>query len=178
MALAAGVDRCRKGGQSIRYKEYAFILCCGLVGCAVGAANDCVTSRLSPEYFTVGKGLDSAGIAAVLLGAKAGFSAGVIGGAICLFACAKERPPFARMLRLLVIPVQSAILGGPAAGLCLSRFDPMNWATELASLMTPQQIAQFRLVWWIHTGLYSGFAIGLAVMIWRIRQAVQKNRAI
>ena len=170
MALVAGIDRWRRGAQSVRYLEYGYIVVCGVVGSAIGAANDFVTSGISPEYFIIGKGLNNAGPEAVVLGLKTGFSGGVIAGALCLFATGRRRPRFARMLRLLVLPVASALLAGAGLGLLCGGLDPMGWATQLAGVMSAQQLAHFQRVWWIHTGLYSGLGLGVLSMIVIIRR--------
>jgi hypothetical protein len=86
MALVAGIERLRKGPQAMRYKEYAFILLCGCVGAIIGAVNDTLTSALSPEYFLFGKNIPGIHprLEAINLGLSAGFSAGIIGGALSL----------------------------------------------------------------------------------------------
>ena len=170
MAVMAGVDRYRKGAQAVRHLEYGYILCCGIVAGALGAANDYFTSNLSPEYFILGKGLESAGAKAVMLGAEAGFSAGVIAGGLCLFAVGARRPSWRRMLQALAVPVGGALAAGAICGLTCAGLDPMNWSATLSDMMTAEQLARFRRVWWIHTGLYAGLTVGLTAMILLLRR--------
>jgi hypothetical protein len=167
MLVVAGIERRRKGRQAARYQEYGFILLCGVLGAALGAANDALTSSLSPEYFILGKDLpgEHPRLEAVNLGLSAGFSAGIIGGALSLFALGRKRPPFKRLLPMLAIPALSAMSLGGAFFLIAPDADPTRLTDQLRELLTPEQIRRFRLVWWIHTGLYAGFVLGLAAMI-------------
>ena len=43
------------------------------------------------------------------------------------------------------------------------------------SVLNAEQIARLRRVWWIHTGLYSGLAAGLAAMILGARGGKKEN---
>ncbi len=93
MVVAAIVDYRRRGAQAERYREYGFICIAGMLGGLFGFANDCVTSGVSPEYFTLGKGLEAGGglrWRAGVFGFKAGLSAGAVAAAICMFARGKK----------------------------------------------------------------------------------------
>jgi predicted benzoate:H+ symporter BenE len=102
---------------------------------------------------------------------RVGFSAGIIGGAVCLYATRRKaaHPPaeFSRLFRLLWMPVAGAILGGVLLPLGFSRFDPARFSEALGNLLTFEQVNRFRQVWWIHVGLYAGLVFGLAAMILR-----------
>ncbi len=54
----------------------------------------------------------------------------------------------------------------------------MHLSNKLNSFLNTEQIARFLRVWWIHSGLYAGMAIGLGVMIaWtRKRNLVSADR--
>jgi hypothetical protein len=180
MAVAAAVDFWRLGKEAARYREYAFIWMAGLLGGLAGLANDCVTSSISPDYFILGKGLETGdGLRwrAGMYGFKAGLSAGIIGGAVCLAARARNSgfstQQMGRSLQALWMPAAGAVLMGLALPVIAGGFDPMGLSTNLDSLLDADQIARFKKVWWIHTGLYAGLAVGLAAMI--IRQRREKR---
>ena len=174
MAVAAAVDFWRRGMEAARYREYGFIWIAGILGGCVGFANDCLTSSMSPDYFTLGKGLepgDGLRWRAGLYGFKAGLSAGIIGGAVCLAARSRKLGFSTAQMRMLLqalwMPALGAILLGLALPIILGGFDPMGLSSRLDSLLNADQIARFSRVWWIHTGLYAGLAVGLAAMIVR-----------
>lgn len=174
MAVAAAVDFWRRGKEASKYREYAFILIAGLLGGLVGFANDCVTSSISQDYFILGKGLEPGNDLrwrAGIFGFKAGLSAGIIGGAVCLFVRTRNSrfttEQMKGLLRTLWIPVLGAVLLGLALPIIASQFDPLGLSVSLNSLLDADQILRFRRVWWIHTGIYAGLAVGLVGMIFR-----------
>jgi Mn2+/Fe2+ NRAMP family transporter len=176
MLIVGAVDYFRNGTKATRFREYGFILVTGLVGAMVGGCVDFLTSSYSPEYFVWGKGLkDDATLRreAVLLGLRVGFSAGVIGGAICLFACCGtwSRTPasFPTMYRALWIPVIGAIFGGVVVPLIFSKFDPGRFTSHL-DFLGQLRIDRFKRVWWTHTGLYAGLLCGLVSLIFHVRK--------
>lgn len=174
MTVAAAVDYWRRGSEAQRYREYGFICIAGVLGGLVGFANDYVTCSISPDYFTLGKGLEAGdGLRwrAAAYGLKAGLTAGIIGGAVCMFV-RPANPPFSleqmrAWLKALWIPVAGAILLGLVLPIVAAGWDPLRLSASLESLLNGEQIDRFRRVWWIHLGLYAGLAIGLAVMILR-----------
>ena len=177
MTVAVTVDFWRHGRQASRYREYSFIWIAGILGGVVGFANDCATSSISQEYFILGKGLEPGNdlrLRAGMYGFKAGLSAGIVGGAVCLFACARNASfsteQMRRLLQALWMPVVGAVLLGLALPIMVGEFDPFRLSAHLDSLLNADQIIRFRKVWWIHTGLYAGLVVGLAAMI--IRQNV------
>ena len=175
MALMAAIDRYRHGRQATRFQEYGFILLAGLIGAMVGGFNDAFTCGISPEYFTLGKGLEtqeSLRWGAAVLGVKTGFSAGIIAGAACLFACGRgaDAPASKLLLKRLWWPVAGAFATGFVLALVGGRFDPLDFAAQLKNLATTSQIKAFRQVWWIHCGLYAGMALGVTGMILATRR--------
>jgi hypothetical protein len=174
MTVAAAVDFWRRGTEAARYREYGFIWIAGILGGLVGFANDCVTSTISPDYFTLGKGLEPGNDLrwrAGIYGLQAGLSAGIIGGAVCVFVRARNSPfskeQMRRLLLSLWMPVAAAVLFGLALPIIAGGFDPLGLSARLGDLINAQQIGQFRRVWWIHTGLYAGLILGLAAMLIR-----------
>lgn len=179
MAAAAMVDFWRRGKEASKYREYAFIWIAGVLGGFVGFANDCVTSSISPDYFILGKGLEPGNDLrwrAGMFGFKAGLSAGIIGGAVCLFARTRNSrlstEQMSGLLRALWMPVAGAVLLGLALPVIAGGFDPLGLSASLNSLLDANQIVRFRSVWWIHTGLYAGLVLGLAAMMFRKKTKV------
>jgi ABC-type cobalt transport system substrate-binding protein len=184
MLVVSLVDFHRNGARAAKFREYGFIVITGAVGAAVGFGNDLITSSISPDYFTLGKGLEEGPdlqIQAGLFGLQVGFSAGVIGGAVCLYACrgksACPPAPFSCLFRWLWMPVAGAILGGIAVPMAFSRFDPARFSAQLDTLLDAARISRFRQVWWTHIGLYAGLAIGLAAMLLRAAKERKKPEA-
>ncbi len=182
MALAAGVDFWRHGREASKYREYGFILVAGMAGGLVGFVNDCITSSISPEYFILGKGLEAGEdlrLQAGEYGLREGLSAGVIGGAVCLFAATRKcrfSPERAgRMLQRLWMPILGAILVGLALPVIAGGWDPAGLSARLESALKAEQIARFRRVWWIHTGLYAGLVVGLAAMIFGAKETKNED---
>jgi hypothetical protein len=190
MVIAALVDLWRHGRNSTRYKEYSFIWLAGFIGCIIGAANDFITCSISPEYFTLGKGLpDGEGfrLRAVVFGLKEGLSAGVIGGAVCVYAARRKSKfaplGFGKLPGLLWMPVLGAVAAAfllpPAAGHSdpaglRPRYEDSALSGQLVRGVAVGQFDLFLEVWWIHTGLYSGLLAGLlclAVVVQRRRKA-------
>jgi hypothetical protein len=177
MVVAAAFDFWRRGKEAARYREYGFIWIAGLLGGLFGFANDCVTSTISPDFFILGKGLEPGSdlrLRAGVYGFKAGLSAGIIGGAICL-VCRPKKSGFSmqqmrQLLQALWMPAAGAVLLGLALPILAGGFDPMGLEGRLNSLLKPDQIGLFKRVWWIHTGLYAGLAAGLVGMIIRERR--------
>ena len=180
MAVAAGVDFWRHGRSAARYKEYLFIWLAGFIGCVMGGVNDLITSSISPEYFSLGKGLpggEALNLRAAIYGLKEGLSAGVIAGAVCVYVARGKAavPPlcFGGMLRLLWMPAAGAVVGAVLLPLIARHFDPAGLAARLDGIIAAEPILRFRRVWWIHTGLYSGAVAGLLDMVlavWKLRR--------
>ena len=171
-AVMSFLDFRKRGNQATQYLEYGFVLAAGLVGALIGAGNDFITSSISPDYFTIGKGLTDGGrisFNAVQYGLQVGCSGGVISGAIAVYLTRRKSayPPigFGALFSHLWMPVSGALLGAVALPAIASRFDPMGFAAQLRDVLTPDRIARFRLVWWIHLGVYLGLAMGLAAML-------------
>ncbi len=168
MLVMGTMDVFRHGTHAVRPREYVFICVAGLLGGAVGLCNDWMTEKISPDYFIVGKGLED------------GLSAGVIGGAICLFTRPKKlgfswRQCW-RLAALLFIPLALAILCRVTFPLLLRNFDPLNLSKDFSSMLTAEKIARFREVWWMHTGLYAGMIEGIAVVILKQRASLADYR--
>ena len=173
MVIIALTDLYRNGKEATKFREYGFLVTTGVLGALFGFANDLITSTISPDYFTLGKGLDEGPdlqMRAGLYGLQVGFSAGIIGGGICLYLCRRKsaHPPakISRLFQLLWMPVAGAVLCGILLPMALSPFDPAKFASQLAAILDAARISRFRQVWWTHVGLYAGMIIGLMAMIY------------
>jgi hypothetical protein len=105
----------------------------------------------------------------MLLGMQAGFSAGAIAGAICLYASTRNNgsPPLAyrTLLGFLWRPVALA----PATALVLvfacRQIDPIGVSILLDDTSDPQQMERFLTVWWVHSGLYLGLLVSVVWIV-------------
>jgi hypothetical protein len=179
LAATALWDRWRYGAEARRAGEYAFLLAVGLIGALVGGLLDQISVRVSPDYFVYGKGLEAGqGLIgrASLLGAQAGFVAGVVAGGVLLLVNQPQpqRPALSGWgaLRIALPWVVGVALAGEALGaFALAPLDLMDLERELRGLLEPPRIEAFQVVWGMHAGLYAGAALGLVVAAWRVRGA-------
>lgn len=181
MVIGAVVDLCRRGQAATRHKEYAFIWFTGLIGCLVGGTTDLITSSISGDYFTIGKGLsreDGFELRVAMFGIKQGLSAGVIAGAVCVYVSRRKSRyaplDFGELLRLLWMPVICAVAGSVLLPLAAGGSDPAGLDLKLEGALLVWPFSRFLRVWWIHTGLYGGLLAGL---LWLIVVVVRRRRA-
>ncbi|HUT34268.1 MAG TPA: hypothetical protein VNE39_12355 [Planctomycetota bacterium] len=179
LSAVAAVDLAKHGRKATRWREYGFVLAAGAVAGLFGLANDLVTSSISPEYFILGKGLPTESLrrSAAALGLRAGFSAGVVAAAICVYVATRRagRPPFPMCSLCLLMWRPFALAAGFAAllPLLLSGFDPLGLGEGLGDLVGPHQVRRFLSVWWTHLGLYLGL---LAGVVWIAVDVARKRR--
>src|ERR1700744_2124160 len=57
LGTIAGADYLRHRDRAALWREYSFWALCGAAGALFAILNDLVTSRLSRDYFVIGKGL-------------------------------------------------------------------------------------------------------------------------
>lgn len=186
LALASTmIIRDRRRGSTERQWEYGCLFVGGMVGALYGAANDAITVRISPEYFAIGKGLESGPSLvgrAIRLGAEAGFSAAAVAAAIWLFVIRHTKAP--TRCRLVVrtawIPLVVAVVLSVAAPAVFGHFDPLRFAQRLNALVPPCRFSAFLMVWWTHIGAYSGLCLGLivAMLISRRREDRWQNYGV
>ena len=108
---------------------------------------------------------------------KAGFSAGAIAGAVCLYANTRNRrrPPLAyrRLLGFLWRPVAAAWATSSILALGFHTMDPLDFAAQLVGVLDSQETQRFITVWWIHTGIYLGL---IASIVWIILDIVRLRK--
>jgi hypothetical protein len=170
MGCVAAVDLWCRRDRARRWKEYLFILATGCAGAVFGAMTDLITSSISPEYFIFGKELPEEGLCAnaMLLGLQAGFSAGIIAGALCLFVGMRKRTAAIKMPKVMLLawrPLLLAIVLGALAPFVFSWFDPFGFVEHLTRPLGLETAERFLRVWHIHLGVYLGLGLGLMWMI-------------
>jgi hypothetical protein len=162
-----------------RLKEYGFLLLAGLIGGAFGIANDVVTATMSPEYFSLGKGLaegDGFYLRVAWLAFKAGCAAGAGAAAVALYANNPKpgRPslPYPRMFLEVWKPLGCALLFGVGLGTAahLLSLPPVMFRRLVADLHVARAHV-FITVWYVHLGLYLGLAVGVVWVVISIRRA-------
>lgn len=139
---------------------------------------DSVTSRVSPEYFVAGKGVNDGGEftqSVLLLGAHAGFFAGAVAASCYLFANnpGKGLPtlPYRTLSWLALIPVASAAIGGMLIGFSLSVVAGPSLAPVIAPPVEPEDAKPFVVVWGTHAGVYLGLLVGVVLGVVSIRRS-------
>ncbi len=175
-AAVASIDWWWYRSRATRWREYSFLLAAGLLGGLFGIGNDHVTATISPEYFTMGKGLppgESFRFQVTLLGFQAGFGAGaVIGMSYLLANSGNRRPnlPIRRLFLLAWLPVVAALVLTPVCSWIAYRFDPLRFTSLFDGILSPSEISRFRAVWGIHLGLYAGGLLGTVLGVLRLRR--------
>jgi hypothetical protein len=188
MIIGASIDVAVRGREATRPREYAFLLAAGAIGAAFALCVDQVTSRLSPEYFVIGKGLDEgptfAG-AVVELSLQAGLVAGLVLGGVLLLANQPKagRPalPLVRVLLRAGWPLGGALLVAPVGALAGVALFPGGMRGELARLLEAEPLERFMRVWGVHLGLYVGAVVGVIVAVVdvrRLRRAIAALRGL
>jgi hypothetical protein len=177
LGTVALIDFVRKRAEATKWREYGFLVLCGTGGAVLGALNDWVTSSISPYYFILGKGLAGGeGIRwrAAILGSHAGFFAGAIVAAAYLYTNnpkpRRRRLTYRRLFVQLWKPAVGAALFGCLIPLCCRSLDPLGYGRMLDGGIEDSDIRWFVMVWWIHTGLYLGLAVGTVWGALTIRQ--------
>lgn len=171
LALVSYVEWRLRPEQARRWRYALFILGSALLGTAFGVGHDLVTVNMSRTYFAVMKGLGWADLerSALTLGAKAGFSAGAILGALLAMVRSRKAsgqevaPPRhlcwswaviggAALGAALLIGVHAAVFGGPRALPSVPGF-------------TDDEIRRAFVVWRIHSATYVGALVGALLWI-------------
>jgi hypothetical protein len=185
-AILGTLDLIRNGRAAQRWREYAFLLLATVAGMTYGIANDAITSSISWEYYFYGKGLaevmppntpPDAGVLrsqAMLIGLKAGGSAGIVIGAALLFANnprgGRRQLTFHRLAVYLALVFAVTILWS----MLLGAAGAMGWLlwtnSDLAEMWKSGEMRPryFLAVYGIHLGAYIGGAIGTGIALLKI----------
>jgi hypothetical protein len=178
--IVGAVELALRRKRAERWKEYAAWVAFAASGATFGAANDLITSALSPAYFVIGKGLSQGpqlAWAAADLGARAGTAAGLLIGGILLMANNPRKGmaplPYRWLARVGLVPLAMAAIGAPLIALG-STFDLQGLGPELARVLPESEARTFLLVQRAHLGAYAGALVGTvcaAFLVRRIRLA-------
>lgn len=182
-AIVIAVDRLLHGRNANRAREYAVLMMAGVAGAAYGMINDLITSTLSPEYFSLGKGLipgPGLTLRSMSLGATAGCSAAVIVCAVWLFWAGRvpgdHRARMRRIVLMFWIPFSCAAGLSVLLPLIVGRWDPLDFNTALHGLVSESKASAFRHVWWAHLGAYTGLLLGGALGMVRLMKRLELTR--
>lgn len=180
MIVGAYVDVRRNGAAATRPREYGLILVGGAIGALFALGCDAVTSRLSPDYFVVGKGIDEGpgfwrGVLELAL------QAGSFGGVVVMGALLVATQPSAtrralaprEAIALGLVPVEGALLLAPLGGWLARTYDPLGLAREMRGVLEGEASWRFVMVWGIHAGLYTGALVGLVIAIVLARRSTR-----
>ena len=132
---------------------------------ALGAAFDQITVTLSPEYFTLGKGVGLEGaplrLAAAWVGFRGGLPLGALAAGVALWT--ESRASRVRGLRLIAATALSvgpaALLGAPTMAL----LDPFGLRDASRGALASGEATRFLLCWGAHAGAYVGPIATLAI---------------
>lgn len=168
LVLVAAVERVVVGPRAQRWKEYGAWVVMSALGAAFGACNDLVTSRVSPYYFELGKGISSVDadqftLGVAELGARAGCSAGVLLGGVMLLAnTTRASRPSLRVAQLLarsLIPIAVAAALAPIVAFSTD-WDVQGLGEELRRGLDESDVDDFLFVQRAHDGASIGAALG------------------
>lgn len=140
-------------------------LACG----ALGAIFDQLTVTLSPEYFTLGKGVsaESLRVSAALVGFRGGLPLGALFAGVLLWC--RARGSHRRLLPLLGEAFGAAVIAGLACALILVTLDPFQVRVESAGLLSATAADRYLACWGLHIGAYLG-PLSTLVLTQRMKQ--------
>ena len=167
--LVAGVvDKFINGRAANRWKEYLFLVICGIVGTLAGILHDQVTVSISPDYYRLAKEISTPNLrwGAVLLGSKTGFTAGVVLSGIFLFASKGRMTgpiPLRHLKFVCTYTVVFACIGAALGGFIV----PDSWVSFYE--VPAESASQFKIVVAEHYGLYLGALTGTVLGIRNLR---------
>lgn len=162
LGLIAAIEWFRERDRAVRWRYLAFLTIAASIGAVVGAAFDAVTSRISPAYFAEGKGLgwDEVHARAIVLGAKAGASGGLVIASVISYAEHRRsrgaRPEISALARTALRIIPLALVSAAVCGLITLTFVRLEWI-DGARLGEP--LGGWGLVhvtWTAHIGMYAG----------------------
>jgi hypothetical protein len=131
----------------------------------LGLVFDQLTVTVSPEYFTLGKGLDADDLRlrVAWLGFRSALPLGTLTAGLGLLRASKA-PPFSwsawlapMFLTLLVVLPTSALL--------MFLIDPFGVRVSSAGAMTESGCSRYLVAWGLHVGAYAGVLIGLGLAV-------------
>lgn len=169
LVLVSLIELAIRGRSAVRWRYSIFVALSGTLGATHGAAHDAVTSMISPEYFAVLKGLgwDDLRVKAIILGAQAGCSFGVIVAALVAYLNERLRRPHESV-------VLRPLLGAWPYIAATSILAAMTTGTVAFAYKSGEPNARLLTAWLAHIGSYVGGAAGLVLWL----RAHRKTRSL
>jgi hypothetical protein len=160
--------------------DLLFVMGCAVLAALLGTAHNLVDSRISPEFYRIVKGVGNSAtvpLSAAFIGASRGAVLGVF-GAVVITMTASEIAQ-ARW-RAVTVALSFALLGSTLAGASAALWDlPILRASaeRHPAVIGLDEATRQRLdiVSAMHSGLYSGGAIGLLEACRRARRRSQRD---
>jgi len=181
--ILAVIDLKKNGARATRWREYLFLLACVAFALVYGIVNDLITSTISWEYFSFGKGLWPdvlpdlppnplrLHIAACVVGIKATWTVGLIIGAALLLANnpRKNRPQLPITTLAKMLPMIAVITVAFAMILGLAGYSGLiaKFSDDFAQMLRHDEMRprRFIAVFGIHLGGYMGGLIGIITSV-------------
>ena len=168
VCLALLYDLRHPPGQRRRCREYTFLLSVGVVGAVFASLLDQATCSISPDYFTLGKGIaDGEGFRwrVAALGAKAGLWAGLVwAGVLLVIDRGRSRPHRLWGYAALGLVCSAAFAVVFGAGRAMYSVFGTGSGSDVAGLEA------YSVVWWTHLGAHGGALLGLLYACVRVRR--------
>lgn len=180
--LILGIIDYKKNPENpIRAKEYLFLFSITGIAMLYGIVHDLITYHISPDYYILGKGIESAkdgfNFDVVKLAMIALWSVGLIIGVAFLIANnPKQNVPqlkYPTLYWITLYPLSISIFFAVSIGILFYFFGMWfhNWLPELANTNAQRR---FITTWGIHIGSYLGGLVGLIIAV--IRIAILRKR--
>jgi len=182
-AVLALIDLVRNGRGATRWREYLFLLLAVTLAMVYGVANDAIASRISWEFFFYGKGVseqlgphvppDPVALrwAAIGVGLRATWSAGLIAGVVLLIAnnprAGRTRLSYRSLATLLGLILAFAAVCA-AVGAAVGRSGWLTWTNPDVAAIAKENLfrpTQFMTVYGMNMGGYVGGILGTAICV-------------
>ncbi len=143
-----------------RLQSYAILLLGALVAGLLGLAFDQVTVTISPEYFTLGKGLDPEDLRLQVawLGFRSALPLGALTAGLGLLHMRTARR--ASWREWLAPSFSTLLVSLPSGAVLMLLVDPLDVRVSSAGAMTEAQSARYLIAWGLHVGAYAGVIMG------------------
>ncbi len=164
-------------GKRSRIWSYSVLLLGAALAGLLGLVFDQVTVSISPDYFTLGKGLpdDELRLRVAWLGFRSALPLGaLVSGLGLIYASKTQRHAWRNWLRPVLLALIVAL---PTGALTMLVLDPFDVRSSSSASMTESACARYLLVWGLHAGGYTGIAIGLAITLIRARRQFRRSEA-
>jgi hypothetical protein len=153
-----------------RLWSYSVLLLGAALAGLLGAGFDQVTVSISPDYFTLGKGLpeDALRLRVAWLGFRSALPLGaLVSGLGLIYASRTQRHVWRGWLAPILLAL---IVTLPASALTMVVSDPFDVRSSSAGSLTQAACTRYLLAWGLHVGAYGGIVLGLAITLVRARR--------